>query len=95
MQKSKISQTIAQLKSAHWIMLETQDGLQKRGKFLMADKEYLYIHEQRVMATGLMYEGKAGQVPQMFRNKIEITKIANLQRVSATGKASGSKATKK
>ena len=95
MQKSEILKTIGLLKPVHWILIETQDGLRRRGKFLMADKEFLHIHEQRVMATGLIFEGKTGQVPQMIRTKVEISKISILEKATARGQASGSKATKK
>jgi hypothetical protein len=93
--KKEITELVSQLKPTHWVLLELQSGLKKRGKFLMSDKDHLYINEQRTMATGAMYEGKAGQVPQMIRSKIMLSELATLVKLPGVGGASGSKASKK
>ena len=94
MSKSEIIETIRQLKPIHWILIETHDGIKKRGKFMSFDKEFLYFQDQRVMGTGLIYEGKTGQIPQLSMTKIELSKLAKIERVTARGNAAGSKATR-
>ena len=93
--KKEITELLGRLKPVNWILIEHKNGLMKKGKFLASDDEFLYINEQRVMATGLIYEGKANQVPQMVRTKYALSDLAAVERTLVSGTAGGTKASKR
>jgi hypothetical protein len=83
MTKAEITKITHQLNASHWILLELKSGLKMKGLFILNDGESLHLNSQRVMATGLIYEGKAGQIPQMQRAKVALSEIVSLEKISA------------
>lgn len=89
--KKEVTTLISQLKPIHWVLLDLENGLKKRGRFMMADKEFLYLEEQRVMGSTDVFTGKLGQVAQMIRCKVSLGEITAMSKMTAKNRASGSK----